>query len=78
VDLFQFTFRPIHGILGLHALDRLGVHVRDVYFENTSVAFPEDGPAKPKMRVLRAAASMSSFTGKPVLTRRRSNEGQFV
>ena len=49
-----------------------------MYFEKAAVAFPEDGPAKPKMRVLRAAAALSSLTGKPVLTRRRSNEGQFV
>src|SRR5205814_7674204 len=27
VDLLQLTLRPLHGILGLHALHGLGVHV---------------------------------------------------
>src|SRR6266446_4468754 len=29
VDLLQLAFGPLHGILGLHALDGLGVHVDD-------------------------------------------------
>src|SRR5438552_2948255 len=29
VDLLQFAFRPLHSVLGLHALDGLGVHVDD-------------------------------------------------
>src|SRR5712692_3991774 len=29
VDLLELAFRPLHGVLGLHALDGLGVHVRD-------------------------------------------------
>src|SRR5213594_1695965 len=29
VDLLQLAFGPLHGVLGLHALDGLGVHVDD-------------------------------------------------
>src|SRR6266850_5109042 len=29
VDLFQLAFGPLHGVLGFHALDGLGVHVDD-------------------------------------------------
>src|SRR6266850_4182007 len=29
VDLLQLALGPLHGVLGLHALDGLGVHVRD-------------------------------------------------
>src|SRR5713226_2444627 len=32
VDLLQLAFRPLHGVLRLHALDALGVHVRDDVF----------------------------------------------
>src|SRR5713101_5521575 len=27
VDLLELAFRPLHGVLGLHALDALGIHV---------------------------------------------------
>src|SRR5215470_9093600 len=29
VDLLELAFGPLHGVFGLHALDALGVHVRD-------------------------------------------------
>src|SRR5437870_1098595 len=32
VDLLQFAFRPLYSVLGLHALDGLGVHVDDDVF----------------------------------------------
>src|ERR1700682_6037041 len=29
IDLLELAFGPLHGVLGLHALDGLGVHVHD-------------------------------------------------